>query len=952
MTRHAWAVYLASMALLGGCYVLGGVMGVSWLHSGLVFNLLGGSSVVALILGAKQNSPGRRLPWHLLALGQAMFVTSDVLASNYERLFGAALRFPSAADSFHLAFYPFLVGGMLLLIHERDESRDRSALIDALTVTLALATLLWVYLISPYANDQTMSLFKRLASIGYPAMDILLVGVVARMAAGSHRREPAFGFLLSGVAVLLLSDAVYGWRLLDGHFTAGPLTAAGWAVFYVLLGTCALHPSMRLLSEPGTEGGSQLTRARLALLACASLSVPLLIVLRKSLGEHVDLYVLVGASAAMFSLVLMRMAGIVRRHAEMSGREAALRITLAEQTLNQRSEARLSSLIKNSSDVVCIVGSDGRVRYVSPSVQQMFGHMPDALTGCELEQIVHPDDGVRVQAMIATIASQPGPQPSAVEFRVRHLEQQEWCDVEVRATNLLREEAVEGIVLNMRDISERKAFQNELEHQAFHDTLTGLPNRALFRNRVEHALVSRRRDHLPVAVLFLDVDDFKFINDSLGHSAGDQVLQEIGRRLEDCMRPVDTAARLGGDEFAIMIRDSESELHSIEIAHRVMAAVGAGIAIEGRELTVAVSVGIAFSDQNMVASHDADELLRNADAAMYMAKENGKDNYQLFNPDMHAKAMARLELKAELQRALDAGEFTLRYQPIMDLARGDMAGMEALARWEHPERGTLAPIEFVSLLEETGLIVPVGRHILMEACRWAAQMQHECPREPPLSMAVNVSARQLQRPEFITEVSEVLAETQIVPSSLTLELTESVMMQDMEVSLLRLEALRALGVKLAIDDFGTGYSSLNYVRELPVDILKIDRSFLADTNPQVEQMTASIVELARIFNLKAVAEGVENVAQLQRLEGMHCDYGQGFHFAKPLNSEEIMAMAVAQPGADPSPAQTGASPAIAGSGSPSSSSVGSSSSSSPNSDGSRLEPRITSSGEPSAGRRP
>ncbi len=550
--RHAWVAYLASMTLLGMGYVLAGALGVGWLHSGLVFNLLGGSCVVALILGARRNSPERRLPWHLLAIGQSMFVTSDVLSNNYERLFGAALRFPSAADSFHLAFYPFLVGGMLLLIHEREEGHDRSALIDALTVTLALATLLWVYLISPYANDEAMSLFKRLASIGYPAMDILVVGVVARMAAGSHRREPAFGFMLSGAAVLLLSDAIYGWRLLGGHFTPGPVTAAGWAAFYVLLGTTALHPSMRLLSEPGRQSSSQLTRARLALLGCASLTVPLVVVLRRALGEHIDLYVLIGASAAMFSLVLVRMAGIVRRHEEVTSREAALHIVLAEQELVQRSEARLSSLITNSSDVVCIVGADARVDYVSPSVQQMFGHLPPVLIDADLAEIVHPDDVPRVHALVASIAAQPGSQPSTAEFRVRHADQQEWRSVEALGTNLLHDEAVEGIVLNIRDISERKAFQDELEHQAFHDTLTGLPNRALFRNRVEHALISRRREHLPVAVLFLDVDDFKFVNDSLGHAAGDRVLQEIGRRLEDCMRPVDTAARLGGDEFAIL----------------------------------------------------------------------------------------------------------------------------------------------------------------------------------------------------------------------------------------------------------------------------------------------------------------------------------------------------------------------------------------------------------------
>ena len=890
-TRRApWLWYLGLTGLLAGGYILAGLFGPEWLHSGLVFNLLGGLSIAGLIVGARINAPNRRLPWYLLAIGQAMFVTSDVLAYNYERLFGTTLPFPSVADSFHLAFYPFLVGGMLLLIHERDEDRDRSALIDALTVTLALATLLWVYLISPYANDQTMSMFTRLASIGYPAMDILVIGVLARMAAGSHRREPSFVFMLSGVGVLLLSDAFYGWRLLESHHSPGPVTMAGWAVFYVLLGTAAMHPSMRRLSEPGPRA-STLTRARLALLACASLTVPLVIILRRALDEHIDLYVLVGASAAMFALVLLRMAGIVRRHEEVTVREAALRIELTEQSLNRRSEERLSALIKNSSDVVCVLAPDTLVTWASPSLERTLGQDPEALAGRELLEIVHPEDSRRLRSLIAAIAGQPAGQRSLVEFRIAGPDGEGWRDVEALACNLLAEDSVEGIVLNMRDVSERKAFQDELEHQAFHDTLTGLPNRALFRNRVEHALVGRRRDLLPVAVLFLDVDDFKYVNDCLGHAAGDDVLQEVGRRLQDCMRPVDTAARLGGDEFAILIRDAESELHSIEIAGRVMSSLKAPIALAGRDVTLAMSVGIAFSDQHMVATQDADELLRNADAAMYMAKENGKDNYQLFNPEIHARAMARLELKAELQRALDAGEFTLRYQPIMDLERGDMAGMEALARWEHPQQGTLAPAEFVPLLEETGLIVPVGRHILREACAWAAQMQSECPRDPPLSMAVNVSAKQLQRAEFIDEVAEALSETEIVPSSLTLELTESVMMQDMEVSLLRLEALRGLGVKLAIDDFGTGYSSLNYVRELPVDILKIDRSFLADTNPQVEQMTATIVELARIFNLRAVAEGVENPEQLARLKGMHCDFGQGFHFAQPLAAEEILALA-------------------------------------------------------------
>jgi EAL domain-containing protein (putative c-di-GMP-specific phosphodiesterase class I) len=327
-----------------------------------------------------------------------------------------------------------------------------------------------------------------------------------------------------------------------------------------------------------------------------------------------------------------------------------------------------------------------------------------------------------------------------------------------------------------------------------------------------------------------------------------------------------------------------------------MDALQVPMALDGRNVTVAVSVGIAFSRDGMTSGGAAEELLSNADAAMYMAKENGKRRYQMFQPEMHARALARLELKADLQRALDAGEFTLRYQPIMDLARGDMAGVEALMRWEHPVRGTIAPLEFVPLLEDTGLIVPVGRHILSQACAWAAHMQSVCPRVPALSMAVNLSASQLQRPQLIEEVRAILADTGIVPGSLTLELTESVMMQDMEVSLLRLHELRELGVKLAIDDFGTGYSSLNYIRQLPVDILKIDRSFLSDPNPEVAELTDAIVQLARIFKLRPVAEGIENQAQLKRLRGVQCDFGQGFHFAKPLSGEEVLAMAEAQPG--------------------------------------------------------
>jgi len=1024
--QNAWSLYLAAMAVLTSGYLLAHLSsGPGWLGSGLIFDLIGGAAVAALIIGAWQNPPGaRRMPWYLLAAGQLLFVTSDVIAHNYERLVGGPLPFPSIADPFHLAFYPFLIAGMVMLVHNRHEHRDRAANVDALIVTLALATLIWVYLMAPYVDHTSLSFMRRAASVAYPIMDILVLGVVARVAAGSHRREPAFLFLLSGVVVLLLSDVIYASKLLGGGFQTGGMPDTGWAVYYALIGTAVLHPSMRQLSEPGPPADVRLTRARLALLTCASLTAPLVIVVREALHEEADLYALIGASTLMFGLVLLRMAGIVRSNEEATRREAALRVAgealvgagtreeiysaalaaarsvseeervsaciyetdaasgelrsvgstrpggpaiptmrladlparmrsplargrvvsleegghvlsfaplfagemltgalavraprqlgraaqeslemlagevalalqtvaLAEESHNQRAEARLGSLIRNSSDVICIVDPDGTLKFASPSIEPTFGFTAEEVAGRAVSDFVHADDVARVHTMLAAAAAAPAGQPVTAEFRGRH-SREGWRDVEVLATNLIEDESIEGLVLNVRDISERKAFQAELEHQAFHDTLTGLPNRALFRNRVEHALVSQRRGKLPVAVLFLDIDDFKNINDSLGHAAGDEVLREVGRRLQDRMRPIDTAARLGGDEFAIMINEAESELQSIEIAQRVMETLSETLRLEDRDITLASSVGIAFSDQTMISGRDAEELLRNADAAMYMAKERGKGQYQVFQPEMHAKALARLELKADLQRALDEGEFTLRYQPIMDLARGDMAGMEALMRWEHPQRGTIQPLDFVPLLEDTGLIVPVGRHVLWEACAWASEMQQAIPRDPPLSMAVNVSACQLQRPEFIEEVRAAVQRSGIVPSSLTLELTESVMMQDMEVSLMRLNALRELGVKLAIDDFGTGYSSLNYIRTLPVDILKIDRSFLADPNPEVEELTGAIIQLARIFNLKAVAEGVESPGQVTRLQDIACEFGQGFHFAKPLYGAEIMAMA-------------------------------------------------------------
>ena len=564
--------------------------------------------------------------------------------------------------------------------------------------------------------------------------------------------------------------------------------------------------------------------------------------------------------------------------------------SVAEKAVRSEGEARLSSLVEHASDMICILDATSTIRYVSPSIDRVLGQLPQSIVGKRLSDVIHADDRSAALEYIGTVAAQASVPTHATEFRLRH-GSGEWRDCEALATNLLDNQSVGGIVLNIRDVSERKAFEAQLTHQAFHDTLTGLPNRALFRDRLERALERKRRVGEPAAILFLDLDDFKAINDSLGHALGDELLRIVGERLVAAIRSSDTAARLGGDEFAVLIDDPGDERYVIDVVERIMNALAEPAMLDHHEVTIKPSIGIAFSDGDVLGAGGAEQMVRNADVAMYLAKDQGKGNYQIFQPEMHAAAVARLELRTELQRAVKAEQFTLRYQPIVELATERIVGCEALVRWEHPRRGTISPADFIPLLEESGLIVPLGQFILNEACKQAALLQAQTPGEP-LSMSVNVSARQLQRAQIVDEVRAALEASGIPPQTLVLELTESVMMQDVDLAILRLQELRALGVRLAIDDFGTGYSSLNYIRHFPIDILKIDKSFVSDSDhdSDVAALTSTIVDLARIIGVRAVAEGIEDAEQAERLRDMGCELGQGFYFARPLTGPDVLAL--------------------------------------------------------------
>jgi diguanylate cyclase (GGDEF)-like protein/PAS domain S-box-containing protein len=442
----------------------------------------------------------------------------------------------------------------------------------------------------------------------------------------------------------------------------------------------------------------------------------------------------------------------------------------------------------------------------------------------------------------------------------------------------------------IHDITLRKELETQLQHQAFHDSLTGLANRALFRDRVAHALARRARGRGAISVLFSDLDDFKTVNDSLGHDAGDQLLVAVAERLRAVMRPEDTTARFGGDEFAILLEETDKD-GTRRAAERILEALRSPFEFHGRQVVMRASIGAAITSDG---STEPDDLLRQADLAMYTAKTSGKGRFAFYEPHMHEAAVTRMELKGDLEQALANRHFELHYQPIVDLRSGHVTGVEALVRWRHPERGLILPTEFIPIAEETGLIVPLGRWVIGEACRqlaaWTADGRLSGARLQRMSMWVNVSARELQEPEYVQTVADALEVSRIAPERLTLEITESGLMADLDQSTATLHRLRALGARLAIDDFGTGYSSLSYLERLPVEVLKIDRSFTAAIGQgrDVPVLVRSIVKLGQTLHMEVLAEGIETAEQLTRLRAIDCRLGQGFHFSPALPAVEVI----------------------------------------------------------------
>ena len=563
----------------------------------------------------------------------------------------------------------------------------------------------------------------------------------------------------------------------------------------------------------------------------------------------------------------------------------------AEEALDRLSRQH-EMVLKSAGEGIFGLDLHGHATFVNPAAAQMTGWDTKELLGRHLHDVLHhtKPDG-------ATYPVEECPIHAALEDGATHSRDDEvfWrkdgtsFPVEYVSAPILQDGEVVGSVVAFKDITERKALEKQLHHQAFYDLLTGLPNRALFMDRLGHALTRANRRGTRVAILFADLDNFKVINDSLGHEAGDQLLIAVAERLKAHLRPEDTAARIGGDEFTILVEDVTSVGDVVQIAERVADILQPPFILDEQEVFVTVSTGIAL---NSPTQEEPADLLRHADLAMYQAKRRGKARHEVFEPSLDAKAVERLMLETGLRRALVRQQLRVFYQPIVALGNDKIAGVEALVRWEHPQRGLLLPEEFLSVAEETGLIIRIGQWVLREACKQARIWQERYPGTPPLTISVNLSSREFFHPKL---VAEVLDECEIDPASLQLEITEGAMSSNGTYSADRtLRKLKHIGVQLAIDDFGLGYSSLSYLKRFPVDFLKIDRSFIAGlgqkpsgVSTEDTEIVRAMIDLTHALGLKVIAEGVENAEHLTQLRQMKCDLAQGNYFSQPLPSEAL-----------------------------------------------------------------
>jgi diguanylate cyclase (GGDEF)-like protein/PAS domain S-box-containing protein len=857
-------------------YVIGGTL---WMLTGFggptvthFFSLLSDApaalaAVIAATLTARQVGPGQlRTAWGLLALALGLyFVGVEIGVSSWLR---NQDPFPGPADIFYSAFYPLLAAAVLAFIRAADVRVPWLVLsLDATIFVVGFGAFFWFLVIQPVAVHTEVDLLKQTLSLAYLGLDCILllmlgVLVLAGAASAGGLRVPVL--LLGGFATMFLGDILWSLAKMRAYYLPGQFQDVAYLCCYLPL-TAAAREQLRLRDAPSRRPPNSADGMARSLPYAAMLAA-FLVLAYFSRGD------VAGPATVMTMIVFALTLLLMLRQNVMLRGDAVLRERRAARLV----EDRYASLIANAADVSMIVGADGTVRFASPASERVLGLAAEEVTGQGLAELWGPEDGDKLRLFLGEVAAASSGTVGPVELRMERGAQR--YVIECVGSNLSADPAVQGLALTFRDVSERKALEEQLRQLAFHDPLTLLANRNLFRDRVQHALTLAQRGRGSVAVMFLDLDNFKNINDSLGHDAGDRLLQAVARRIVKTTRSSDTVARLGGDEFAVLVEGIASPAEVERLADALIHTLDLPFPLAGTEVTAAASIGVAYSTPGAAA----EALLSNADIAMYHAKAGGKNRYVTFQSHMQDVLHARLRLEADIGRALAAQEFFLEYQPIVDLGTRSLLGVEALVRWRHPEAGVLMPAQFIPVIEEGGQIVKLGRWVLRQACHDLCAWRGGVAGGNGLRLAVNISGRHLQHGELARDVSQALAESGLEAGNLVIELTESTIMYNTDANLERFNRLKALGVRLAIDDFGTGYSSLSYLHRFPIDILKIDRSFISsltnsDNGPELAR---AVITLGETLGLDTVAEGIESEPQVAALLALGCAAGQGFLFAE------------------------------------------------------------------------
>jgi diguanylate cyclase (GGDEF)-like protein/PAS domain S-box-containing protein len=831
-------------------------------------------TVASLFLLAARNrvlDPGVRRALRLIAAGCLMVFIGNSISTGYLVQFGES-PVVSWADLFYLSDSVLMVAGLLSFPLARRIRLERlKYALDTAVVLTGAAVAMWFFTIRPTQASGDQSGATVVMALAYPLMSL----AVLYGAATALLREPidgnrlAFGVLLTAIVASVVADLAFDLVLVETGSRSAAWTDLVYLMSYVLM----VASGELYWRQPVAQSERRAeTRPQIQLitpLPYLAMAATYGLLLWAAVRPWTDPMSCIAVGAAIMTvLVVLRQLIAVRQNVRLLAEAGA--------------EARFRSLVQNSSDVILVVRPDGTIRFASPSVARVLRRDPASLLERSLTDLLDADDRDRARDFLREATRLYGVS-APVEWRFR-LPDGSFLSAELLATNLVDDPTVRGVVLNGRDVSERKRLEQQLTHQAFHDPLTGLANRALFLDRVGHALALARRQGREVSVVYIDLDDFKKVNDSLGHSEGDRLLVATAERLRSGARIGDTIARLGGDEFAVLIEDAAGSEGLSVAVERLQGALRAPFVLSGNEIAVGVSIGIATARPDEAA----DELLRNADVAMYSAKRRGKGRAETFQAHMYADVKHRLELEAALRQAIEKDALDLVYQPIYSLRTGAMEGVEALVRWEHPRFGALLPQHFIPLAEETGLIVQLGAWVLRQSCRQVKRWRQANP-DQSLTIAVNISGRQLHELDIVRETREAISESGVDPRAVVLEITESVLMQQKGSVLERLTELKALGVHLAIDDFGTGYSSLSYLQRFPIDMIKIAKPFVEDIGGGLEQsaLARAIIGLGETLKLRTVAEGVERSEQCMSLIQLGCELGQGYYFSPPLTPADI-----------------------------------------------------------------